>query len=113
MNSFFFGALAYPCLEILYRGRTHPSMALAGGLSLLALKKCARLPLRWPMRALLGALSVTGIEYAAGLFFNRRHHIWDYRKQKGNIQGQICPAFFGVWFLFSFFFTHRRRAKRH
>lgn len=38
MKSFFFGALAYPFLEIIHRGRTHPSMALAGGLGMLALK---------------------------------------------------------------------------
>ena len=108
MKSFLFGALAYPCLEILYRGRTHPAMALAGGFSMLALKKCARLRRAWPMRAFLGALSITGIEYAAGLLFNRRHHIWDYRKQSGHLQGQICPAFFGAWLLLASLITFRK-----
>ena len=112
MKSFFFGALAYPFLEIIHRGRTHPSMALAGGLGMLALKRCRRLPLPWFLRAFCGALSITGIEYAAGLLFNRRHHIWDYRKQKGHLQGQICPAFFGVWLFLSFFFTMHIPFKR-
>jgi len=109
MKSFLFGALAYPFLEILYRRRTHPSMSLAGGLGMMALKRCRQLHFSWPLRALLGALSITGIEYAAGLAFNRRHHIWDYRKQKGHLQGQICPAFFGVWLLFAGLFTRKHR----
>ena len=32
MRPFLIGAVGYPALEVLWRGRTHPSMALAGGL---------------------------------------------------------------------------------
>lgn len=112
MKTFLLGAAVYPLLEFLYRGRSHPSMALAGGLGLALLKKCRGCRLCWPLRGLLGALCITGIEYAAGLIFNRRHHIWDYRGQRGHLQGQICPAFFGVWLLFSLFITWNGRKKR-
>lgn len=113
-HPFLLGAIGYPLLEILFRGRTHPSMALAGGLGLMLLKKCRGIHLCWPLRGLLGALGITGIEYAAGLIFNRRHHIWDYRGQRGHLQGQICPAFFGVWLLFALVITWGRgKTRRH
>lgn len=97
IGSFLWGAAAYPLLEICYRGRTHPAMALAGGLGMMALKGLNRKRRRLISGALLGACAVTGIEYLTGIIFNRRHYIWDYRGVKGNIQGQICPRFFLVW----------------
>lgn len=101
MKPFLWGGIGYPCLEILYRGRTHPSMALCGAVCCAALCRIADGPRPLPLRALQGACAVTAIEYAAGMLFNRRHRIWDYRKLPGNLQGQICPEFFAVWYLLS------------
>ena len=36
---FLFGAVAYPILELIYRRRTHYSMAIAGGISMLLIDK--------------------------------------------------------------------------
>jgi len=91
------GAVGYPLLEILYRGRTHPAMGLAGGLGMLALRKINRGKGSFPGRAIRGACAITAIEYITGLIFNRRHRIWDYRGMRGHIHGQICPRFFLVW----------------
>ena len=101
IKPFLWGGIGYPCLEILYRGRTHPAMALCGALGCAALCRIARERAPLPLLALKGACAVTAIEYAAGLLFNRRHRIWDYRKRPGHLQGQICPAFFAVWYLLS------------
>lgn len=95
------GAIGYPCLELLWRKRTHPAMALAGAAACEALFRCARGRGGLVRRALRGALCITAIEYAAGLIFNRRHHIWDYRGEWGHVQGQICPRFFFLWALLS------------
>ena len=96
---FLFGAVAYPLIEIAWRGRTHPAMALAGGTSMAALQRldavCRNRPL-WQC-ALLGGLAITGIEYIFGRLFNRRYQIWDYRTAPLNLHGQICLPFTLAW----------------
>ena len=100
---FSLGGLAYVALELLYRGRSHISMFLAGGTSLLLIGALnhvkPRLPL--PLRAVAGAGIITMVELAAGLIFNRDYGVWDYRSQPGNWLGQICPQFFLLWILLS------------
>lgn len=45
------------------------------------------------------ALSMTFLEYIAGIIFIKGMHIrlWDYRKEWGNIQGIVCPKFTLFW----------------
>ena len=45
------------------------------------------------------AAVMTIIEYIAGIIFIRGMHVklWDYTKEKGNIQGIICPKFSIIW----------------
>lgn len=96
-HPFLLGAAGYPLLEILCRGRTHPSMLLAGGLSCAAIHRIGQIsaPLIW--RSLLGGISVTGIEAACALIFNRDHQVWDYRHLPLNWRGQICLPYFLLW----------------
>ena len=96
---FYTGGAAYLTLELLYRGRSHGSMFLAGGMCFLLIGHLnhvhPKLPL--PARAAVGALIVTMVEFAAGLLVNRDYGVWDYRNQPGNIMGQICPLFTLLW----------------
>lgn len=96
---FALGGGAYVGLELLWRGRSHVSMFLAGGISVLLLgglnRTEPRLPL--PLRAVAGAGVITMVELAAGLLFNRDHSVWDYRGMWGNWMGQICPLFSLLW----------------
>ena len=94
---FSLGGGVYVGLELLYRGRSHISMFAAGGLCFLLLGKLDRLRLPVPVKALLGVASITGVELAAGLLVNRDYSVWDYRGQRGNFLGQICPAFMFLW----------------
>ena len=98
---FALGGSAYVALELLWRGRSHVSMFLAGGASLLLVGKLnhvqPRLPL--PLRAVAGAGIITTVELLAGLLFNRDYAVWDYRSLPGNLWGQICPRFFLLWVL--------------
>ena len=96
---FYTGGAAYLILELLYRGRSHGSMFLAGGTCFLLIGHLNRvqpkLPL--PLRALAGAGIVTAVELATGLLVNREYGVWDYRDQPGNFLGQICPLFSALW----------------
>lgn len=97
MTAFLLGAVGYPLIELAYRRRTHPTMALAGGISAVILRRISKTDRPLWQQALLGGLMITGIEYAIGRVFNRRHHIWDYRHMPLNVQGQICLPFTLAW----------------
>lgn len=97
MKSFLIGAVGYPLLELLYRRRTHPSMALAGGLSAAAFRCISRTKACLAVKALAGGAAVTLIEGACGLAFNRRHRIWDYRRMPCNWRGQVCLPYTLLW----------------
>ena len=95
---FVLGGGSYVGLELLWRGRSHISMFLAGGscfLLLGQLSKAKRLPL--PVRMLAGAGIITAIELAAGLLANQNYAVWDYRDVPLNYRGQICLPFCLLW----------------
>ena len=96
---FYLGGSIYMALELLWRGRTHGSMFLAGGTCFLLIGHQGELPdpLPLPARAVIGAGIVTMVELGAGLLANRRYQVWDYRDQPGNLWGQICPLFSLLW----------------
>ena len=58
LAAFLAGAAAYPMVELAWRGRTHPAMALAGGVSLSMLRGLSRVQKSRPLwqQALLGVL---------------------------------------------------------
>ena len=90
------GGAGYVGLELLWRGRSHYSMFLAGGVCFLLLGKLNR-KLSLPLRAILGAGIITLVELAAGLLVNRGYAVWDYRDRVGNFLGQICPLYCLLW----------------
>lgn len=96
------GALGYGGLEILWRGHTHWSMLLLGGLSFLLIYLIVtRLPLPLWKQWLLSAVAVTTLEFFCGCLVNLRlgWAVWDYSALPGNLLGQICPQFFVLWLL--------------
>ena len=99
-----FGGCAYGLVEVLYRGYTHWTMLLCGGLALLLLRAISRLALPLPAQALLGTAGITLLELAVGLVINRRLHwnVWDYSDQWGNLWGQVCPRYCALWYLLCF-----------
>ena len=96
---FLLGGAGYVGLELLYRGRSHISMFLAGGICFLLLGKLEKVRPRLPgfLRPVAGAGIITMVELAAGMLFNRDYSVWDYRGLPGNYQGQVCPTFFLMW----------------
>lgn len=101
--AFAVGAVGYPCIELLARGRTHWSMALLGGACVLALMWIARRFPAMPLvrQAALGAALITAAEFAVGVTVNLGlgWQVWDYSREFANLLGQICPLFSFFWFL--------------
>ena len=96
---FLLGGAGYVGLELLWRGRSHASMFLAGGLCFLLLGKLDKTQPRLPLlpRGLFGALTITSVELLAGLIANRDYRVWDYRAMPLNFYGQICLPFSLLW----------------
>ncbi len=96
---FYLGGCVYMALELLWRGWSHGSMFLAGGLCFLLLGHLNLVRPRLPMalRAAVGTGVITMVELATGLLVNRNYTVWDYRDQPGNFLGQICPRFVLLW----------------
>ena len=96
---FCLGGSGYVGLELLWRGRSHGSMFLAGGICFLLLGKLRKLKPRLPMalRCLVGAGVITCVELGVGLLFNRDYRVWDYRQLPLNFHGQICLFYSLLW----------------
>lgn len=97
---FLIGGSSYVGLELLWRGRSHVSMFLAGGLCFLLLGQLGRCKprLSLPLRGAMGAMVITSVELLAGLLFNRDYSVWDYRTLPLNFHGQVCLPFTLLWF---------------
>lgn len=98
--SFALGFAGYPLLELLWRGRTHWSMALAGGVVLrLLFPLCGKKGAR--AICLKTAAVITAVELVFGCVFNLLLHlkVWDYSKKPLNLWGQICLPYCALWFL--------------
>jgi len=96
------GGCCYALLEILWRGYTHWSMVLTGGLCLLSLYLLdTHLPPSLLLRCLSGTIIITVAEFMVGCTVNLWWHmnVWDYSDMPYNLFGQICPTFTGLWFL--------------
>ena len=91
------GGTVYMLLELLWRGWSHGSMFLAGGTCFLLLGKVGAMKAPLPVKAPLGALVITGVELLAGLLFNRKYQVWDYRGLPFSFLGQICLPFTLLW----------------
>lgn len=99
----YIGGLVYVLVEVLWRGHSHPSMFLAGGLCFVLIGAIngggagRQLPLAAQM--LLGAVIVTAVELATGLIVNVAlgWRVWDYSNLPLNFMGQISLYFFFLW----------------
>lgn len=99
---FYLGGAAYMTLELLWRGRSHPSMFLLGGVCFLLIGRIRGLRLPLPAALILCAGCITALELATGLLVNRSYEVWDYRAVPLNYLGQICLPFTLLWIPVSF-----------
>ncbi len=102
---FLIGATGYSVLEVAWRGFTHWTMAVTGGICFTAIyylnEKYSQKPL-WK-RCAMGASVITGIEFLVGCIVNLAFHwnVWNYSAMHFNILGQVCLLYSVLWFLLS------------
>lgn len=100
---FLIGGALYYCIEILWRGHSHWTMAVVGGICFVVIGGLNNyIPWEMPMwkQGFVGALFVTGMELVVGIPLNLMMglHIWDYSSLPFNLLGQICLPFTVLWF---------------
>lgn len=96
------GGLTYVLLELLWRGWSHWTMFILGGLCFVSLGLINEV-LPWEMllwqQMFFGACIVTALEFLTGCLVNLwlGWGVWDYSNMPGNIMGQVCPQYFVLW----------------
>ncbi len=100
---FLTGGVVYPTLEILCRGKTDFSMALAGGVCLCLIDGVCngRLKMRpLVIRCFAGSGIITSVEFMVGYVVNivLKLNVWDYSQLPLNVLGQVCLPFSLLWF---------------
>lgn len=100
---FLTGSCAYPTLEMIWRGRTHYSMAIAGGVCLYLINKVCCEKMRKKsisVRCFAGSAIITSVELATGVIINdwMGCNVWDYSDLPLNIGGQVCLPYSLLWF---------------
>lgn len=100
------GGLLYVLIELVFRGRSHWTMFLVGGLCFWLIGLINEvLPWEMPLwkQCIIGAVIVTAIEFLAGCIINLwlGWGVWDYSNMPFNVLGQICLPFSLLWILVS------------
>lgn len=98
----FVGGLIYIGIELTFRGRSHWTMFLLGGICFVVLGLINQvIPWEVPLyqQILIGDTIVTVLEFITGCIVNiwLGWGIWDYSHLSGNVMGQICPLFCVIW----------------
>lgn len=100
---FLVGGISYGIMEILFRGYTHWSMLVTGGICffifyLINFKLETHNLL---IRCIISTLIITTLEFIVGYIVNivLKWNVWDYSHMPYNIKGQICLGFSGIWLI--------------
>ena len=100
------GGLIYVLIELAFRGRSHWTMFIVGGLCFWLIGLINEV-IPWEMsfwkQCIIGAVIVTAVEFLAGCIINLGlgWNVWDYSNIPFNILGQICLPFSMLWILIS------------
>lgn len=96
------GSIGYRMIEVLWRGRTHWTMGICGGVCFLFIyvSELVYRRRRLAVRALISTVWVTAVEFFSGLLINRvfRLGVWDYSGMRFNLCGQISLIYSILWY---------------
>lgn len=100
------GGFIYYCIELLWRGYSHWTMFLVGGICFIIIGKINEIFL-WttPLWKQCGiaAIIITALEFITGCIVNLglNWNVWSYSDVPFNLLGQICPQMILAWFFLS------------
>lgn len=103
MILFLIGGLLYALIEILWRGYTHWTMFLLGGICFVIMGLLNEYKIQWHWcllkQSIVSACVITAFEFIAGYIVNIRlgWQVWDYSDLPLNLYGQICLYYFLLW----------------
>ena len=100
LTAFVLGGAAYGAIELVWRGHTHWTMVLAGGVCYVFMYLIAShtgLGRLW--QYLLCAGCVTAVEFLTGAVVNVAlgWGVWDYSDRPLNLYGQVCLLYSLYW----------------
>lgn len=103
---FLIGGFSYFYLEILFRGFSHFSMIICGGLAFIfcgLINQLMHFNISLVTQMFLSAIIITGLEFITGYIVNIKMgwHVWDYSTLPFNLYGQICLAYSLLWLILS------------
>ena len=105
---FIMGGLIYTWIEVLWRGWTHWSMFLLGGLGFVTMGLLNEYRFDWNksliLQSMTSAIIITILEFFTGCIINLwfKWNVWDYSTLPYNLLGQICFQYFLLWIPLSF-----------
>ena len=100
---FLIGGLVYAWIEILWRGYTHWSMFVLGGICFIIMGLLNEYKIQWhwciSRQSVVSAVIITIFEFFTGCIVNLwlKWNVWDYSNLPFNLCGQICLYFFLLW----------------
>lgn len=100
---FIIGGRLYTWIEVLWRGYTHWTMFLLGGLCFVVMGLLNEHIFPWKLslilQAVLSAIIITAFEFLTGCIVNLWFGwgIWDYSGLPFNLFGQVCLYYFLLW----------------
>lgn len=100
------GGLLYVLCELVFRGRSHWTMFVLGGLCFLFIGEINEdIPWEMPIlqQGLIGSMIITFLEFISGCVINLwlKMDVWNYSNLPFNILGQVCLLFSFIWFFIS------------
>lgn len=106
LTLFIIGGSVYVMIELAFRGRSHWTMFLLGGLCFYLIGLINEFyPWDMPLisQMLISSIIITTLEFIFGVILNiwLKLGIWDYSNMPYNLCGQICLLFSILWFLLS------------
>lgn len=97
------GGFVYCLIELLFRGYTHESMFVLGGVCFLSIGMIRRGLQGAPAaeKMLLSGIMITVLEFFCGLLVNVYLDlaVWDYSTMPLNLMGQVCMTYSAMWCL--------------
>ena len=103
---FSIGGVSYLVIELLWRGSSHWSMFLLGGLCFFLIgimNECCLGEVPILPEMVLGSCIITLLEFITGYIVNIKlgMNVWDYSYMPFNVMGQVCLPYMGLWFILS------------